>query len=348
MDDTSSMQSRCRTVALDAMGGDHGPAPNIAGAVAAARALPDTAVILVGDESCIAEHLTRLGPAPRNLTIAHAAQVVDMCEAPGHAIRQKPQSSIAVGMRLVRDGRADAMISAGNSGATMAGAMLILKAQPGIDRPAIASMFPSRDGPKILLDAGATADCRAIHLVQFAQLGNRYFSGLFDCPRPRVGLLSIGEEPSKGNELTKETHQLLAASSLHFLGNVEPKEVTRGEVDVIVCDGFVGNLMLKASEAAGELIFTQFKEQITSSLLARCAAMLLRPVFERVRKYFDYVEYGGALLLGVNGVVVICHGRSNALAIENAIRVAARAVERRLGVPLTEPPARDLLNSVTG
>ncbi len=277
-------------------------------------------------------------PAPDNLTVHHTSEVIEMCESPGVAIRNKKDSSIAVGMRLVRDGKAHGIVSAGNSGAMMAGAMLILKPRRGIDRPAIATPLPNRNGSRaILLDAGATTDCKPMHLVQFAQLGSEYAAAL-GVTRPRVGLLSIGEEPSKGNELIKETHQLLLNSDLNFIGNVEPKECTRGEVDVAVCDGFVGNLMLKCGEGFGELIMTLIRDAVGTSWLTQLGGMLLRPALRRVKKVTDYAEYGGAVLLGVNGVVIIGHGRSNERAIENAIRLAVQSAEHHVGVS-AEPAA---------
>jgi glycerol-3-phosphate acyltransferase PlsX len=313
------------------MGGDKAPQAVIAGAVAAARALPEITVLLIGDESVMRAELALHGNGSENLQLHHASQVIEMCEAPGVAIRQKRDSSIVVGMYLVRKGEADAMVSAGNSGAMMAGATLILKSQPGIDRPAIATPMPTMAGGRvIMLDSGATTDCKPQNLVQFAELGSSYATQALHCPSPRVGLLSIGEEPSKGDELTKETHQLfLGMPNINFIGNVEPKEMLQGEVDVVVCDGFVGNLMLKAGEGFGELVMKTLGRELNRGFCRRLAAALLRPAFRQVKRLFDYAEYGGALLLGVNGVVVIGHGRSNAIAIENAIRVAANAARYR-------------------
>ena len=331
------------TIAVDAMGGDFAPHAVVAGTAAAARALPDLDIALVGDEAVVAPLLRAAGPPLANLTLCHASQVVEMCDAPGAAVRQKRESSIAVGMRLVREGRAQAIISAGNSGAMMAAAVLILKAQRGVDRPAIATLLPTQRGHVVLLDSGATTDCKPAHLVQFARLGNIYASTVLDCASPRVGLLSIGEEPTKGDELTKETHQLLLASELIFIGNVEPKELVRGEVDVVVCDGFVGNLMLKAGEGFCGLIMTLIAEEVAKRPLFRLAERVLRPAFRQVTKRFDYAEVGGALLLGVNGVVVICHGRSNGLAIGNAVRLAARAARRHLADTLIAPSPSNLV-----
>jgi len=311
------------------MGGDQAPREIVAGTVAAARALPAVALVLVGDERVITPLLGAAGRLP-NLTVQHASQVVEMSDSPGVAVRQKRDSSIAVGMKLVRDGKAAAIISAGNSGAMMAAAVLILKAQAGIDRPAIASLIPTRHGQTVLLDSGATTDCKPAHLVQFARMGAIYASTVLDHPDPRVGLLSIGEEPTKGDELTKETHKLLLTSGLNFVGNVEPKEVTRGEVEVAVCDGFVGNLVLKSGEGFGELLMNVIKDEIRKGWLYQLGALLMKPALRRVANRFDATEVGGAQLLGVNGVVVICHGRSNSLAITNAIRVAVHAAQRHL------------------
>jgi len=337
----AASQSQRITIAIDAMGGDQAPHEIVAGTLAAAHALPEVDLLLVGDEG-IVNGLLAGGQAP-NLTVVHASQVVDMSDSPGVAVRHKPDSSISVGMKLVRDGKAQAIISAGNSGAMMAAAVLILKGQRGVDRPAIATLLPTRKGQTVLLDSGATTDCKPAHLVQFARLGSIYASAVQDHPKPRVGLLSIGEEPTKGDELTKETHKLLLTSGLNFIGNVEPKELLRGEVDVVVCDGFVGNLMLKAGEGFGELIMGLLKDEIKRGNWAlKIVAKLMQSAFRRVAARFDYAEIGGALLLGVNGVVIICHGRSNSLAVTNAIRLAARAATRMADTLLSFSPAPNI------
>jgi phosphate acyltransferase len=313
------------TVAVDAMGGDRAPAAVVAGACTAARRNPQTQVILVGDEAVI-NGLLADAPAPANVRVVHASQVVEMHEAPGAAVRQKRDSSIAVGVGLVRIGQADAVVSAGNSRAMMASATLFLKMLPGIDRPAIAVRFPTMTGHIVLLDAGANTDCPPHHLLQFAHLGIGY-ARLLGTPNPRVGLLSIGEEPSKGNEVTKETHKLLVESAINFVGNVEPKEMVHGQVDVVVCDGFAGNLMIKAGEGFGELFVWLMREAIVTHAIPDEVIAVVKPVLDRVQSAFDYAEVGGALLLGVNGVVVISHGRSDERAIENAVLLAARAAE---------------------
>lgn len=317
------------------MGGDQAPGAVVQGSLDAARALSDAHILLVGDQAVVEPLLRAAGPLPANLEVRHASQVVSMDDSPGVAIRQKSDSSIVVGTKLVRDGAAQAVVSAGNSGAMMAAGMLILKAQRGVDRPAIGSVYPTRAGLAVLVDAGATADCKPAHLVQFARMGSVYAATMLDRPNPRVGLLSIGEEPTKGDELTKETHKLLRTlPELNFIGNVEPKEVMRGEVDVIVCDGFVGNLLLKAGEAVGTTVMQLITDEVSKHWFHKLLAGLLRPAFRNVKKRFDYAEVGGALLLGVNGIVVIGHGRSNSLAIANAIRVAYRAVQRHLSETL--------------
>lgn len=333
MQDPLASQDTRITVALDAMGGDQAPRVVVDGALAAARQWPNVRVILVGDEAAIRGCLA--GAAlPGNVVLRHASQVVDMCDAPGAAVRHKRDSSISVGITLVRGGEAQAFLSVGNSGAVMAAAMVILKPQPGVDRPAIATLIPTKREQVVLLDAGATADCKPHHLVQFARLGEAYARAVLGRARPRVGLLSIGEEPTKGDELTKETHQLLLqAEDVHFVGNIEPKEMVRGEVDVVVCDGFVGNLMLKAGEGFGELIRDLLKQAAGSSLLARIGGLLLRPALRGVFGRFDYAAIGGAALLGVNGVVLIGHGRSDARAITNAIGTAATTARCMGGGP---------------
>ena len=311
-------------IVVDAMGGDNAPNEVVIGALTAAKNDPDVTIILTGDKTTI-ENILPSSP-PSNIEIVHTTEVVEMCEAPGSAIRNKKDSSISVGMRLVRDGKADAIVSAGNSGAMMAGATLILKTRKGIDRPAIATYLPSKTGKVILLDAGATADCKPENLLQFGYLGAEYAKVALQKEHPRVGLLSIGEEPEKGNELTKGAHQLLKdAEDLNFIGNIEPKEMVRGEADVIVCDGFVGNLMLKASEGIAELIMHYVKKEITTGFFNKICAFFLKGALSNAKNILNYEEYGAALLVGVNGIVLIGHGRSNSRAIESAIYSAKQA-----------------------
>lgn len=316
-------------VALDAMGGDQPPAVRVAGAAAAARE-HGVAVILVG-QSAVLEPLLAAESAPAGrLTIQEAPDVIAMAEHPAQAVRAKPQSSVVVGLNLVKEGAASAFVSAGHSGATVAASLFRLGRIEGVARPALGTTFPALQGHVFLIDVGATTDCKPEWLLQFAQMGACYVRGVFNVQRPRIGLLSNGEEESKGNRLVQEAHQLLKANQhgYQFHGNVEGKEIVSGAVDVVVCDGFDGNVLIKTAEAAQELIFQGLRQELTSSLKNRLAAAILRPAFRRVAMRLDYTEYGGAPLLGVNGVSVVSHGRSDAKAIKSAVRVAAQAARQ--------------------
>jgi glycerol-3-phosphate acyltransferase PlsX len=314
-------------VALDAMGGDRGPVVNIEGAVAAAREL-GLSVFLVGNEEELSRSLRRHSTNGLGITICHAPETVGMDESPSAALRKKKHSSIRVGLELVKRGEADAFISAGNTGAVMATAMVTLGPLPGVERPAIALIVPTLRGQSILLDAGANADCKPRHLLQFAIMGDIYARQVMGKKSPTVGLLSIGEEESKGNELTREAFKELEEErSLNFTGNVEGREVFSGAADVIVCDGFTGNIALKISESAAEFFTVLLKEELEKGLVGKLGALLTRGAFRRFKKRVDYTEYGGAPLLGVGGMCIISHGRSTAKAIKNAIRVAAECVE---------------------
>lgn len=313
-------------VALDAMGGDRGPQVNVEGAIAVAREV-GVAVTLVGEESLLAELLAAQAVGGLPLSIHHAPESVEMGESPTAALRRKKRSSIRVGLDLVRQGHADAFVSAGNTGAVMATAFMVLGGLPGVERPAIAVIMPTLTGQAVLLDAGATVDCKARHLVQFAVMGKVYARDILGRPEPQVGLLSIGEEESKGNELTREAFKGLEEQpGLNFIGNVEGREVFAGNADVIVCDGFTGNVALKISEGLADALLHLLKGELQADLLSRAGALLLVPAFRRFRRRVDYAEWGGAPLLGVDGVCVISHGRSTAKAIKNAIRVAAGCV----------------------
>jgi len=317
-------------VALDAMGGDRGPVVNIEGAVAAAREL-GLSVLLVGNEEELRRSLQRHSTNGLGITICHAPETVGMNESPSAALRKKKHSSIRVGLELVKRGEADAFISAGNTGAVMATAMVTLGSLPGVERPAIALIVPTLRGQSILLDAGANADCKPRHLLQFAIMGDIYARQVMGKKSPTVGLLSIGEEESKGNELTREAFKELEEErSLNFTGNVEGREVFSGAADVIVCDGFTGNIALKISESAAEFFTVLLKEELEKGLVGKLGALLTRGAFRRFKKRVDYTEYGGAPLLGVGGMCIIGHGRSTAKAIKNAIRVAAECVENKV------------------
>jgi glycerol-3-phosphate acyltransferase PlsX len=317
-------------VALDAMGGDRGPVVNIEGAVAAAREL-GLSVLLVGNEEELSRSLRRHSTNGLGITICHAPETVGMNESPSAALRKKKHSSIRVGLELVKRGEADAFISAGNTGAVMATAMVTLGSLPGVERPAIALIVPTLRGQSILLDAGANADCKPRHLLQFAIMGDIYARQVMGKKSPTVGLLSIGEEESKGNELTREAFKELEEErSLNFIGNVEGREVFSGAADIIVCDGFTGNIALKISESAAEFFTVLLKEELEKGLVGKLGALLTRGAFRRFKKRVDYTEYGGAPLLGVGGMCIISHGRSTAKAIKNAIRVAAECVENKV------------------
>ncbi|MBZ5705694.1 MAG: phosphate acyltransferase PlsX [Acidobacteriia bacterium] len=318
-------------IALDAMGSDRAPKPEIEGAIQAARQY-GVQVILVGREPAIRAELER-HPAAAGLPleIVHASEVVGMDEKAVQAARAKRDSSIRVGVRLVRDGRAAGFVTAGNTGAAMATAKMVLGAIPGVDRPALAAVFPTAIGTAAsLLDVGANVDCKPQNLAQFAVMGEIYFRSMFGTRRPRVGLLSIGEEESKGNELTRDAFQLLKQLPLNFVGNVEGRDLYNGQVDVIVADGFVGNVALKTSEGVANLVRATLKETLKATITRQVGYLLSRSAFADFKKRLDHTEYGGAPLLGVKGVCFITHGSSNANAIKNAIRVAAEFAEHQI------------------
>ena len=308
-------------IALDAMGTDHAPSPEVAGAIEALHELdPDIEVVLVGDQATVEASLARHPEAPEGrLHIRHAPDRVTASDAPALALRRKPESSIVVGLRMVKAGEADAFVSAGCTGAVMATSLFTLRPLPGVARPAIGALLPTAQRPCLLLDAGANVDCKPQHLLQFAHLGRVYAQDLMGRPAPRVALLNIGEEPEKGDELTLGAHRLLAAApGLNFVGNVEGRDIIQGVCDVVVCDGFVGNVLLKFYESVAEFTIGLLKKELKHSH----EHLNLEEVF----RILDYAEYGGAPLLGVGGVSIICHGESSPRAIRNAIAVAARAV----------------------
>lgn len=308
-------------IALDAMGTDKYPAVEVQGAIQALREIPgDFELILVGDRERIEAELDQYTDFPRErLKVVHATQRVEHGEAPATAVRRKPDSSIVVGMTLQKEGTADAFVSAGSTGAVMAASLFLLRPLQGVDRPAIATVLPTAVEPVVMLDAGANVDSKPQHLVQWAYLGAVYARDVLGRDNPRVGLLNIGEEPEKGDELAVEAHRLLAESGLNFVGNVEGRDIIPGACDVVVTDGFVGNVLLKFYESVAGFIF----KLLTRELAKSGASLDLQGVFEAL----DYTEYGGAPLLGVNGISIICHGGSPPRAIKNAIRVALRAVE---------------------
>lgn len=310
------------TIALDAMGGDHAPRPEVEGAVAAAREL-GVRVLLVGLPAEIKRELARQPHKGLPIEIVEATEVITMTDSPTQAFRKKKDSSAHVATRLVRDGVADAVVSAGNTGAVMAVARFGLGTLSSVDRPALAAPFPTAGGgTAVLLDVGANVDSKPGHLVQFAVMGEIYYRAIFGTRRPKVAVLSIGEEEMKGNELTREVHSRLKHSTLNFVGNVEGRDIFGGDVDVVVCDGFIGNIALKISEGVAQHIATLLKDALQSTLSSQVGYVLSKRAYKNFRKKIDYSEYGGAPLLGVKGVTVIGHGSSNALAIKNAVRVA--------------------------
>jgi glycerol-3-phosphate acyltransferase PlsX len=312
-------------IAVDAMGGDVGPAVTVEGALAAAREYR-LEVTLVGDRATLERELARHRRGDLPVGVHHASQVVEMGESPSHALRRKRDSSLRVAANLVRDGEAAAFVSAGNTGAAMAIAMFTLGVLPGVDRPAIAVVLPNLKGRTVLLDVGANVDPKPWHLVQYACMGHVYARDILGVTRPRVGLLSVGEEEGKGNELVREVFKTLEASPINFVGNVEGRDLYNGHVDVVVTDGFTGNVALKISESLADMIVHLIREELTRTPLAKLGALLVRPAFRRFWKRVDYTELGGAPLLGINGACIISHGASPPRAVKNAIRVAAEWV----------------------
>ncbi len=318
-------------VAVDAMGGDHAPAEIVRGALRAASEL-NIPVILVGRRELLETELARIeGPetvSRARLSIVDAREVVEMDEHPANAVRAKRDSSVVRACALVADGQASAAVSAGNSGAVLAAALFTVKRIPGVARPAIGALLPSRGAQTFLLDVGANTDCKPEWLAQFAVMGSVYARTMMKLPSPRVGLLSNGEEAGKGSQLVQEAYPLLQASATHFIGNIESKELFTGACDVVVCDGFVGNIALKTAEGVGEYLFAALRDAAMGSLGGKLGGQLLKPRLRAIRDGVDYRHTGGALLLGVGGEVVIADGRSDALAVMNAIRVAAEAARR--------------------
>jgi glycerol-3-phosphate acyltransferase PlsX len=310
-------------IAVDAMGGDTAPASVIEGAVAAADRY-HIGVVLVGQQQAIKPYLQQYGTVIKKyIKVVDAPEVVGMYEAPSIALKQKKNSSINICMQLVKKQQADAVISAGNTGAVMASALFTLGRLQGISRPAIAATVPTRKEPCIVLDVGANVDCRPKHLVHFAVMGKIFVEKVYQREQPKVGLLSIGEEKSKGNELTFKTYALLEKSGLNFIGNVEGRDIATGNVDVVVCDGFIGNIIIKFAEGFGEMIMDAVKQEMRPFLSDKASHPQLQEAFRVFRKKIDYEEYGGAPLLGLNGTCIISHGGSSPKAIMNAIRLSA-------------------------
>lgn len=315
-------------IAVDALGGDFAPAEIVKGAVQACKELADCQIILAGDTEKIKKELAHY-PPQSNISIEHAPENISMDEHPLQAVRQKKNASINVGLKLVKDKKADGFISAGNTGAVMASALFTLGRIKGIERPGIGSAFATKKDNVVMIDIGANSDCRPSHLVQFAQMGSLYAQKVLGKENPTVGLLSIGEEDEKGNELTVNTNPLLKEAPVNFIGNIEGKDIFDGKADVVVCDGFVGNVVLKLAEGMMQTILTVIKDQTKKNIMALLGSLLMLPVFKKFKKKFDYNEYGGAPLLGVDGICVITHGRAKAKAIKNAIRAVKVAADHK-------------------
>jgi glycerol-3-phosphate acyltransferase PlsX len=319
-------------IVVDAMGGDRAPAVEVEGALQVVRENPgDLEIVLAGDRDRIAAEFRQLRvEAPSSISTEHAPDQIQMGEDPARQIRRKKGASIVVATRLVKDGEADGLVSAGNTGAVVAGSLLQLGRLKGVRRPAIATFLPTPTGGAIILDVGANSDCTPLHLLQFGVMGEIYARHVLGRPDPKVGLLNIGEESTKGNKLVQSTYPLLERSHLNFVGNVEGRDVFQGGADVVVCDGFVGNVVLKFSESVIHLITSLIRDQVGDDLRNRFGALLMKPVFRSLSQQLDYAEYGGAPLLGVNGGVIIAHGSSSPKAIKNAILAAVRFARERI------------------
>ena len=323
-------------IVVDAMGGDHAPEAVVEGALMAASEY-NTEIILTGLSETVQTILDRLDPVHKlPVQVVHADEVVEMHDLPGKVLRSKRKSSMKIGLDLLKEGTASAFVSAGNTGAVLAYSTVILRPLKGVDRPAIAIQLPTLKGNAILLDAGANVDCKTSQLFQFGIMGHVFAEYILGKENPRVGLLSIGEEDGKGNEIVKEVFQMLKASHINFIGNIEGKEVYRGNADVIVCDGFTGNVALKISESLAEMIGTNLKRMFQNNWASKLGYLLLKPQLDQFKKKVDYSETGGAPLLGVNGVVIIAHGSSSPKAIKNAIHRACELCEKNINERIRE------------
>lgn len=326
-------------IVVDAMGGDYAPEVVIEGAIAAVREY-NTEVVLVGDIDKIKLFLKKHRGTDSRISVYPASEVIEMQESAASSVRRKRDSSIIVGLNLVKDGYGNAFFSAGNTGAVVCASTLSLGLLPGIERPGIAIVVPTLKGISLIIDVGANIDPKPTQLLQYGIMGEAYLRHILNRPNPSVGLLNIGEEETKGTEFVRQTHELLSKSALNFVGNVEGKDIFSGKVDVIVCDGFVGNVALKVSESLAEALQAFLKKHLKGNPLGSLGLLFLKSSFEHFKKETDYSEYGGAPLLGVNGIVIIGHGRSNVKAIKNAIRVAKEEVDRKFNESILEAIAK--------
>jgi glycerol-3-phosphate acyltransferase PlsX len=330
-------------IALDAMGGDFAPASTVAGAAAALEQYDDLEIILVGDQARIEKELAHLEISTalrKRFTIHHASQIVDMADSAIDAVRRKKDSSVSRAVDLLADGAAEALVSAGHTGAFVVAATLKLRTLPGIDRPGIATVMPTETNLFLLIDAGANVDSEPKHLLQFGIMGSVYASRVIGRKNPRVGLMSIGSEAGKGNELTKAAYEQLSRAKINFIGNVEGHDLFNHPVDVVVCDGFVGNVILKTSESLAGAIFSWLKRELTKDLVRQAGALLAKEAFYTIRRKTNTEEYGGMPLLGVNGICIKAHGNSSPKAIKNAIRVAREAVAHKVNPHIVEEISR--------
>jgi len=351
------MTDRIIRIAIDAMGGDNFPWVLIKGSLDALRSCPDVEITLVGDEKIVRDSIEQIvshqeakksGSKSRQsvmnrLHVVHADEVIQMSESPARAIRTKKNSSIVIANKLCRSKKVEAVISAGNTGAAMASSFLYMGRLTGVSRPAIMALFPSKKDYVAVLDLGANTDCKPEHLYQFGVMASIYISHVIGCKNPRVGLLSIGEERSKGNELTDGAHTLLEKSDLNFIGNIEGRDIFEGDVDVVVCDGFVGNVILKFGESIFGFVTHSLKKSIYKSIWRKIGAYLLKPAFSELKKQMSVDDYGGAPLLGVDGVSIICHGNAPPIAIKNAIKVARQLVLEEVNEQIEHELARKIL-----
>lgn len=319
-------------IAIDAMGGDLAPRSVIEGALLYDKELRGKhQIVLLGDRKILEEELAKHHfYNPHNIQLHHTTQIVEMSDQPTIALKNKLDSSLMRGLQLHKDGEVDAMVSAGSTGAQMVGSLFILGRIPGVQRPALGSFFPTEGGVVLMIDVGANVDCKPIHLLQFALMGSIFISHIYGIKNPRVGLLSIGEEKSKGNELVLESYPLMDSHISNFIGNVEGRDIFYGKADVIVTDGFVGNTILKFAESILHVFGSSFKRSLGKNLFSLIGGFMVHHAFKEMRSSFDYQEYGGVPLLGVNGISIICHGRSTAKAIKNAIKVAVNIKEKKV------------------